>query len=281
MADIKTIAITALVTSVVQGIVGKIFNGKNTKKAIESINRKNNVYQPLINSLEPISSYCFDILMTIDYSFLEELVENSYKYGLNVDLNDKCTELLNIICEYKKINIFNAAHNVIVKQFEQGFKGLYGYTVDGTIYHTEYDGTEWEEEHEVEELGIIKTINIDKEIKTLLQKQGAEDYVIYIDNDIDNDVYVYSELVSIYSSALNATINGEKFKRELIIKEWKGTPSEYIAYRYDFFEQFDKEERVINKYKLREEIILKSQEIIQDLKEIIAQIVKKYEKEVI
>lgn len=31
---------------------------------------------------------------------------------------------------------------------------------------------------------------------------------------------------------------------------------------YDFFEQFDKEERLINKYKLREEIIFQSQEII-------------------
>lgn len=51
MVDIKTIAITALVTSVVQGIVSKIFNGKNTKKAIDAINRKNNVYQPLSNSL--------------------------------------------------------------------------------------------------------------------------------------------------------------------------------------------------------------------------------------
>lgn len=281
MVDIKTIAITALVTSIVQGIVGKIFNGKNTQKAIDAINRKNNVYQPLINLLEPISSYSFDILMSIDYSFLEELVENSYKYGLNVDFNDKCTELLNNIYEYKKINIINIAHSVIVNQFKQGFKDLYGFIVDGIIYHTEHDGTEWEEEHEVEEIEIIKRMSIEKELRNLIQRQGDEDYVIYIDDDIEYPVYVYSELVGIYNSALNATVNGEKLKRELIMKEWKGTPSEYIAYRYDFFEQFDREERVINKYKLREEIILKSQEIIQDLKEIISQIVKKYEKEVI
>lgn len=75
--------------------------------------------------------------MTIDYSFLEKLVKNNYKYGLNLDLNDKCTELLNKIYEYKKINVLNVAHSVIVKQFEQGFKNLYG-------YNNEYDGTEWE-----------------------------------------------------------------------------------------------------------------------------------------
>lgn len=281
MVDIKTIVITAFVTSVIQGFVGKIFNNKNTKKVIDAINRKNNIYQPLIDSLEPISSYSFNIFMPIDYNFLEELVVNNYKYGLNVKFNDKCTKLLNNIYEYKKINIINVAHSVVVNQFKQGFKDLYGYIVDGTIYHTEHDGTEWEEEHEVEEIEIIERMSIEKELKNLIQRQGDEDYVIYIDDDVEYPVYLYSELVGIYNSALNVIIDGEKFKRELILKEWKGTPSEYIAYRYDFFEQFDKEERVMNKYKIREEITLMAQEIIQELKDIIAQIVKKYEKEVI
>ena len=56
-------------------------------------------------------------------------------------------------------------------------------------------------------------------------------------------------------------------------------PEEYMALNYDFFEIYNNDERIKKKYELQEDIIYTSQSIIQSLKEIICQIVQKYEVE--
>lgn len=103
-------------------------------------------------------------------------------------------------------------------------------------------------------------------------------YIIYFDEDYEEELY--EEIISIYNTGFYSTINGKRPKRSMKIN-WDGTPSEYIAYTYDFFDSFNKEGLTIQKYKLREEIILASQTIIQELKEIINRIVDKYEKEIL
>ena len=64
-----------------------------------------------------------------------------------------------------------------------------------------------------------------------------------------------------------------------MVMEINIAPEEYIAYQYDFFEEFNKNEKVLKKYEIKEEIILLSQSLVQELKERIEKIVKIYEVE--
>ena len=56
-------------------------------------------------------------------------------------------------------------------------------------------------------------------------------------------------------------------------------PEEYIAYHYDFFNKYNDNEEIKQKYELREEIIYTSQAIIEELKDRIDKIVRIYEVE--
>ena len=56
-------------------------------------------------------------------------------------------------------------------------------------------------------------------------------------------------------------------------------PEEYIAYYYDFFKEYNDNEKIKQKYELREEIIYTSQAVIEVLKERIDKIVRIYEVE--
>lgn len=82
-----------------------------------------------------------------------------------------------------------------------------------------------------------------------------------------------------YAGAFNTYINGQKYKLPECQLDISMSLEEYIAYKYDFFEIFNKEERIVRKYKLKEEITLLSQFIVHELKERIEKIVRIYEVE--
>lgn len=55
--------------------------------------------------------------------------------------------------------------------------------------------------------------------------------------------------------------------------------AEYMALNWDFYKIFNVDTEKLRKYELREEIIFKSQEVIEDLKVLIRKIVRIYEVE--
>lgn len=263
------------------GGVGGWFSGlfRGKKVSSSAIERKNEIYQPLLDEIKKYSTFDWSIIEKIEVKFLNDIVKDSYKHGLSAELQDKCDYLYKVVSEYNSINPVRVAHGIIVDIFIKSYEEIYGSIVAGVIYHTERDGTEWEEDVIVEPVKIIERINNTKNIESLLMNEEMYSDEVCIDED--NGLYepIYLQLKRIYASALNIVINGEKFIHKTPIIDIKMSPEEYMSYHYDFFKLYNSNDKIIKKIELHEEIIYCTQSIIQDLKEIIDKIVRLYEVE--
>lgn len=263
------------------GGVGGWFSGlfRGKKESSAAIERKNEIYQPLLDAVEKYSTFDWSIMENIKVTFLSEIVNDSYKYGLAAEIQDKCNYLYKVVSEYNSINPIRVAHSIIVDIFIKGYEEIYGSIVDGICYHNDRDGNEWEEEVIVEPVQIIKQLNNAKDIENLLRNEGMYSDEVCIDEE--NALYepIYLQLKRIYASALNVVINGKQYKHSEPVIDLKILPEEYMSYHYDFFEMYNSNEKIAKKYELREEIIYSSQAIVEELKEIIDKIVRIYEVE--
>lgn len=263
------------------GGIGGWFSGrfKGKKESSSAIKRKDEIYQPLIDDIKKYATFDWSIMDKIKASFLGEVVKNSYKYSIPTEIQDKCNYLYEIVSEYNAIDPLRVAHNIIIDIFIKGYEDIYGDIVDGICHHTDQYGNEWEEEIIAEPVQIIKQLNNAKDIESLLRNEGMYSDEVCIDEE--NALYepIYLQLKRIYASALNVIINGKQYKNPNPIIDLKMLPEEYIAYNYDFFDLYNKNEKIIKKYDLREEIIYSSQAIVEALKELIDKIVKIYEVE--
>lgn len=252
---------------------------KGKKESSTAIERKNEIYQPLINELKKYSQFDWDIQEIIKTELLKEISNDAYKFGLPDELQKKCNDLYRSIEDYNNINPVRIARNIIVDIFTDGYKTIYGSIVDGISYHSDRDGNEWEEEEIVEPVKKIGEVADEKIIKSLLNNEGMYSDEVCI--DYENGLFepIYSQLKCIYASALNVIINGEQYKNRTPVIEMQMLPEKYIAYYYDFFKKYNDNEKIKQKYELREEIIYTSQAIIEELKERIDKIVRIYEVE--
>lgn len=252
---------------------------KGKKESSTAIERKNEIYQPLINELKKYSQFDWDIQEIIKAELLKEIANNAYKFGFPDELQKKCNDLYRLIEGYNNINPVRIARSIIEDIFTDGYKAIYGSIVDGISYHRDRDGNEWEEEEIVEPVKIIGEIADEKNIKSLLNNEGRYSDEVCI--DYENGLFepIYHQLKCIYASALNVIINGERYKNGTPIIEMQILPEEYIAYHYDFFNKYNDNEEIKQKYELREEIIYTSQAIIEELKDRIDKIVRIYEVE--
>lgn len=263
-----------LVSVIISGIIG-FFKGR--KVSCDAVSRKKQIYQPLIDELNPISSGSLDVLSNIQINFTKEIIYNNYKYSIDSKLLEKMKCLSKKVEKYEEISLINVAKDVLVSQFINGYKDLYGSVIAGTSYSEDQEGTKYEIEHEVQELDNLKRVNCNEDIKSLLNYEGMPSLAFRMKNN--NVDYIYEEVFHIYDKAFLNNINGKTTTNRKMLKEWDGRPSEYIAYNYDFFDSFNKAPKTIEKYQLREEIIELSQKIIEELEGIVEKIVCKYEKE--
>lgn len=266
-----------LVVGSVGGWFAGLFKGK--KESSSAIERKNNIYQPLLNEIIRYSKFEWTILDKVKADFLCEITNASYKYELPEELQNKCNYLYEIVSMYNSIDPIRIADNIIVDIFTKAYGEIYGSIIDGISYHSDKYGNEWEEEEIVEPVQIIKQINNSKEIENLLFNEGMFSDEVCI--DWENDLFepIYGQLKRIYSSALHVVINGKRYEHPKPVIDLKMLPEEYMAYQYDFFEIYNADEKIKQKYELREEIIYTSQDIVEELKERIGKIVRVYEVE--
>ncbi|MEK4533106.1 hypothetical protein [Solibacillus sp. FSL K6-1554] len=275
-----TDSLTGIVVLIIGLILGGItgyFQGK--KKSSLGIERKNEIYQPLLDELLPMSRSELSVLVKKETPMLKEIFMNDYKYGLSTELQKKCDHLYSLVEKHNQINIVLIAHKKIVEIFEKGYEELYGSIIEGVSIHTDRDGNGYEQEHEVLPVELIRRGNFEKEIISLLNNEGMYDSEVCVDKSNNYFVPIYSVLVRIYNAVLLTKMNGEENILPPLKKELNMSPAEYIALHYNFFEIFNSDIQITKKIELEEEIIDKSQELISDLKGIIKKIVKTYEVE--
>lgn len=268
-----------LIIGGIGGWFGGFFKGK--KKSSNAIKRKNEIYQPLIDEIEKYTNFKWSIRENIKTPFLNEIVTNSYKYHLTQELETQCIYLNETINKYNEIDILRIAHSIIVDIFEKGYTELYGSIYDGISNQCDRYGNEWEEHIIAEPVISIRHSDYLKEIDNLLFNEGMYSDDVCI--DIENNLFepIYQQLKIIYRSSLNITINGKKYIKPKPLINLTMLPEEYIALNYDFFDIYNNNDKIKNKYKLREEIIYTSQAITQNLKEIIYKIIENYEVEIL
>ncbi|MGF6990527.1 hypothetical protein M2150_001792 [Lachnospiraceae bacterium PM6-15] len=257
-------------------IVG-LFKGK--KESSTAIERKDKIYQPLIDEIKRYSKFDWSVRENIKVHVLREIATESYKFGLPDEVQNKCDDLYSMVSEYNSIDPIKVADSIIVDIFTKGYEEIYGSIIDGISYHSDRDGNEWEEEEIAEPVQMIEHINNTKDIESLLLNEGMYSDEVLIDEENALSVLIYLQLKRIYSSALYVVINGERYKLPEPVIELKVSPEEYMAYRYDFFDIYNNSKKIKRKYELREEIIYCSQALIEELKEIIGKIVRVYEVE--
>ena len=278
--SILTDVISGTFLLVIGGIGGWIAGmTKGKKKSELAIERKNEIYQPLLEELMRYTNFNWDIMTEIKAPQLLEIVNNRYKYGLSDELLKKCESLNNSINIYSHINTISVAHKIIVQIFKEAYEEIYGSIIEGVSYHSDRDGNEWEIEEVAEPVKCLEEFDCSKQIRNLLTNEGMYSDEVCI--DYENSLYepIYKQLKDMYASSLYIHIDGEQYKLPKRKIELSMTPEEYMAYYYDFFERFNQNEDIQKKYKVREDIIYSSQSIVQDLKDIIENIVKIYEVE--
>lgn len=252
-----------------------LFKGK--KQSSMAIERKNEIYQPLLDDIKKYTTFDWSFLENVKVDILKQVVCDSYKFGLNEEIQDKCNYLYEVVQEYNSIKPVNVANQIIVDIFTEGYEKIYGSIIDGIAHHTDRDGNEWEEEVLVESVQIMRELNHSKEIESLLRNEGMYSGEVCVDDE--NGIYepIYLELMRIYESALHVIVNGKPCKHSQPVIELDMSPEEYMAYYYDFFDRYNNDERIKKKYELREEIVYTSQSLVEDLKVLIDKIVRIYE----
>ncbi|PRS31715.1 hypothetical protein C6W19_21675 [Bacillus sp. RJGP41] len=263
------------------GALGGVFIGyfRGKKQSAVAIERKNTIYQPLLDELDPIGNFELSVLINKKTPILDEVVTNEYKYGFSTELQEKCNYLYSQIEQYNRIKLVSIANDKIIEIFKKGYEELYGSLIDGVSYHSDTAGNEWEVEHLAIPVEFIQRKNFDKSIVNLLNTEGMCDYEVRVDENNNISEPIYRDLVNIFDSTLNVSINSVSHPLPLIKKELGMSPAEYIALNYDFFNLYNSDTQKLRKDQLREEIIFKSQEVIQDLKDVIRRIVQIYEVE--
>ncbi len=261
------------------GWLAGLFKGK--KESSEAVERKNGIYQPLLDEVEKYSFFGWNIIEKIEMKRLGEVVTNSYKYALTHEIQNKCNHLYEVVKEYNSIDVVRVAHGVIADIFRKGYEEIYGSVIDGVVHNSNREGSEWDEEIIAEPVQVINHLNVytRKEIENLLKNEGFYSDEVCIDEE--NALYepIYLQLKRIYASALRVVINGERYILPKSILDLNMLPEEYMAYQYDFFKLYNNDEKIIKKNKLYEEIVYSSQSVVQELKEIIYKIVRNYEVE--
>ena len=241
--------IAGIILLIIGGIGGwfaGLFKGK--KESSSAIERKDKIYQPLLDEIVKYSDFKWTILEKLNVRFLRDITNASYKYGLSKELQNKCNYLYEIMSTYNSIDPLRIADSIIVDIFTIAYEKIYGSIIAGVSYHSDRDGNEWEEEVIVEPVHVIKQINKSKEIKSLLYNEGMFSDEVCIDEENGLFEPIYLQLKRIYSLALHVTINGEQYKHPKPVIDLKMSPEEYMAYQYDFFELYNSDERIKQKY---------------------------------
>lgn len=106
------------------------------------IERKNQIYQPLLDDINKYTTFDWSILENIKADTLKQVVCESYKFGLNEEIQTGCNYLYDVIQEYNKIKPATVANQIIIDIFTEGYEKIYGSIIDGIAYHTDCDGNE-------------------------------------------------------------------------------------------------------------------------------------------
>ncbi|MDF2821604.1 MAG: hypothetical protein K0R15_2045 [Clostridiales bacterium] len=282
-----------IISSTISGILVVIFGGitgwfvyitgiKGKEKDQAASERKNQIYIPLKYELDSISHTSDNIWEKIESPEARKIVEKNDEFVVSESLFQQCDFLFNLINNYNSINLYTVASNILCKRFEEKYIELYGSITHPIMHWDEYTKEEvemedWDQEFVDFRCNVYVKNNIDSIFKN---DPGYEEYC----QDIGRIGPTEEYLTLLFSSVLPKKENtyiGIDFDsvncEELTNK--KITPAEYMIKDFNFFDRFEKDEKVQQKKSLLIEIKELSFSIYEDVTVKIRAIGKKYEVE--
>lgn len=155
-----------------------LYTGAGSINRDNALVRKRQIYQPLVDELSVIEKGEFRLQDSVKTNVLNEIVEHSYKYGLEQQIHESLSYLLTIIKRYNTISLFYVARNIIFDIFEKSYSDLYGSIYDGYIsYYIPEDDDVVELEMEAEPIQYLHTSMFEHEIASILDSPGANQYI--------------------------------------------------------------------------------------------------------
>lgn len=91
-----------------------------------AVERKNQIYQPLLDEIKTYTTFDWSILINIKADILKQVVCESYKFGLNEEIQNKCNYLYEVIQEYNNIKPVAVANQIIVDIFTEAYEKYMG-----------------------------------------------------------------------------------------------------------------------------------------------------------
>ena len=251
----------------------KLFNLEKTSET--AIKRKNEIYLPILKAVEEVNidlnSKNFETIMS---DFIENVVDNNYRYLIDENLLKSLKLLLEYLSEYNNINEIIIAQKIIIDSFEHGFSDLYGYIIEGySLHYDEIHDCEYELEEIVEER-LYFNVDCDFIINLLKNRKCLDRYYHYDMNQNVEEIFVNPILVDFYESTLTNN-------RKVQLEEWEDERGLYIAYYYDFNKQYDAHEQIKLKNSYKDKVINQIDIIINQIQVIISKMVKVHEKKLL
>lgn len=242
--------------------------------------RKKNIFIPLKYEMKRISMMADDIWQDICVEVALNIVDKEDEFVVDNDLYQQCQTLIHLIDEYKRINPYSIASEVLCNRFEAKFVELYGTMTHPVVHYDEFSQEEIEAEDYDSEIYMFRDIAHSRlNIKNIFKRRDLEEYCVATGSVGPAEEY----LTEMFGHALPKQ---DKFKgglfdniKDSTLIERKITPSEYIAKNFDFFKAFDENEGIQKKSAL----LLKIKQIAFSIYELatvkIRNIGEKYEKE--
>lgn len=108
----------------ISGWFGGVIKGK--KQSSMAVERKNQIYQPLLDEIKTYTTFDWSILINIKVDILKQVVCELYKFGLNEEIQNKCNYLYEVIQEYNNIKPVAVANQIIVDIFTEAYEKYMG-----------------------------------------------------------------------------------------------------------------------------------------------------------
>lgn len=282
-----------IISSTISGILVVIFGGitgwfvyitgiKGKEKDQAASERKNQIYIPLKYELNSITHTSDNIWRKIESPEARKIVEKNDELVVSEALFQQCELLFNLISNYNSINLYTVASNILCKRFEEKYIEIYGSITHPITHWDEYTREEVElEDWDQEFIDFRCIVDVKDNIDSIFKNNsGYEEYC----QDIGRIGPAEEYLTLLFSSVLpkkENTYKGIDFDSvncEALTNK-KITPAEYMIRDFNFFDCFEKDEKVQQKKSLLIEIKELSFSIYEDVTDKIRSIGKKYEVE--
>lgn len=283
LQDIISSSISGIIVASVCGLAAWLVYDtgiKGKERGQIASERKNTIFVPLKYEMKRITAIPDDIWQDINVEIALNIVDKEDEFVVDDDLYQQCQILINLIREYKSINPYSVASNILCQRFKEKCMALYGSITHPVFHYDEATQQEIElEDYDPEIYTFMEVADSRLNIKNIFRNRDLEEYEASL--GFVGPAEEYLTKMFEYALPKQDKYKGILFENihDAALTEKRITPAEYIAKDFDFFQLFDEDDTIKKKAALLSKIKQIAFEIYELSTAKIRSIGQKYEKE--